>query len=381
MPIDERETRNLIDSQLRKAGWEASSQGLRYAAGARPVRGRNQAIAEWPTAAGPADYVLFVGLTPIAAIEAKKENTDVSGSLEQAKRYARNLTLDSGLVSVQGPWGAYRVPFIFSTNARPYFRQMATRSGIWFCDVRQPSNLSHALEGWYTPEGLMALLSLDEEAAYAQLAAEPFSYGFPPRHYQREAIDAVENGLRGNQREMLQAMATGTGKTKTCIALAYRLLKAKRSWTVDMKTILTVATLLALLGTFVSGLGSIRPAYAGAGHVLGCSWGVITFNDNDDGSVWVEIYLDPGATLPDALKPLGPIQTGTVITIFATKDGTQVSNRTNGTTVPNLSGLLNSFYAANEKDHVNCPTRATDDRPRPGGLAVTQARAVATKAP
>jgi hypothetical protein len=65
--LDEAATRGLIDEQLRSAGWEADTVNLRYAKGARPVKGRNLAIAEWPTASGPADYALFAGLTlPVA---------------------------------------------------------------------------------------------------------------------------------------------------------------------------------------------------------------------------------------------------------------------------------------------------------------------------
>ncbi len=52
---------------LGQAGWEADSQELRYSKGARPQKNRHLAIAEWPTSSGPADYVLFVGLTPLAA--------------------------------------------------------------------------------------------------------------------------------------------------------------------------------------------------------------------------------------------------------------------------------------------------------------------------
>lgn len=107
-------------------------------------------------------------------------------------------------------------------------RQLATRSGTWFCDLRNPENLGHALDGWYTPEGLVALLKRDEGRAHEQLKNEPFNYGFPLRHYQQAAIQAVEAAIGQGQREMLLAMATGTGKTKTCIALIYRLLKAQR---------------------------------------------------------------------------------------------------------------------------------------------------------
>ena len=89
--LDEAETRVLIDQQLRDAGWSVDSATITSASGARPVKGKNLAIAEWPTDSGPADYVLFVGLTPVAAVEAKRRNTDVSSALQQAKRYSRGF--------------------------------------------------------------------------------------------------------------------------------------------------------------------------------------------------------------------------------------------------------------------------------------------------
>jgi type I restriction enzyme R subunit len=229
--LDETETRKLIDQQLQQAGWEADSDVLKFNKGARPEKNRHRAIAEWPTASGPADYVLFIGLTPVAVVEAKRKNIDVSGALQQAKRYSRTFspTADTELSAENwGSDGSYRVPFAFSSNARPFLRQLATKSGIWFCDLRRADNLGHPLDGWYTPEGLTALIKRDEAKAHAQLAETPFNYGFPLRHYQQEAILAVEKGIAAGQRAMLLAMATGTGKTKTCIALIYRLLKAQR---------------------------------------------------------------------------------------------------------------------------------------------------------
>ena len=229
--LDEADTRKLIDQQLRQAGWEADSQSIKYNKGARPEKGRNLAIAEWPTESGPADYVLFVGLMPIAVVEAKRKNVDVSGPLQQAKRYSRTFTPSQETVLPDENWGenaAYRVPFAFSSNGRPYLRQLATKSGIWFCDLRRADNLGHVLDGWYTPEGLTTLLKRDEAKAHEQLANAPFNYGFLLRYYQQDAIRAAESAIEAGQREMLLAMATGTGKTKTCIALIYRLLKAKR---------------------------------------------------------------------------------------------------------------------------------------------------------
>ena len=226
--LDEFDTRKLIDQQLRLAGWTVDTATLTYSRGARPKKGRNLAIAEWPTENGPADYILFVGLTPVATVEAKRKNKDVSGCIQQAKRYSRGFVIDGTLTSPGGPWLQHKLPFVFSTNGRPYLRQLETRSGIWFCDVRLPDRLGHALDGWYTPEGLTALLKRDEVRAHQQLSQEPFAYGFTLRPYQQTAIQAVESAIAKGQRAILLAMATGTGKTKTCIALIYRLLKVQR---------------------------------------------------------------------------------------------------------------------------------------------------------
>lgn len=62
MHLSEAETRELIDEQLRRVGWEADSKTLRFSKGTRPQKGRNIAIAEWPTDStackwGNADYV------------------------------------------------------------------------------------------------------------------------------------------------------------------------------------------------------------------------------------------------------------------------------------------------------------------------------------
>jgi type I restriction enzyme R subunit len=226
--LDESETRKLIDEQLRQAGWIADSAVLRHSKGTRPEKGKNLAIAEWPTASGPADYALFVGLMPLGTIEAKRDNLDVSGCLQQSKRYSRDFAFPEASLSPGGPWGGYRLPFAFSTNGRPYLRQLATRSGIWFCDLRRPDNLGHPLDGWYTPDGLIALLKRDEERANAHLQAQPFLYGFSLYPFQIAAIQAAEKAVAQGRRLMLLAMATGTGKTKTSIALIYRLLKAQR---------------------------------------------------------------------------------------------------------------------------------------------------------
>lgn len=226
--LDEADTRTLIDQQLRDSGWEADSERVRYAKGARPMKGRNRAIAEWPTMTGPADYALFCGLTLVATIEAKRRNRNVMAVLRQAERYASDIHMQEAEFADGGPWLEFKAPFAFSTNGRPYLKQVEALSGIWRRDLRDPENPAEVLSGWPSPHGILERLAVDKKAAERQLADQPFDFGFPLRHYQKSAIEAVERALTENQRAMLVAMATGTGKTKLAIAMLYRLISAKR---------------------------------------------------------------------------------------------------------------------------------------------------------
>lgn len=225
--LSEADTRRIIDGQLKDAGWEADSQELTHKKGTRPQKGRNIAIAEWPTASGPADYVLFVGLIPVGVVEAKRKAKDVPGSIEQAKRYSRDYIIKDGETLASGPWGNYKIPFLFATNGRPYLKQIKTKSGIWTLDAREATNHPRPLPGWHSPAGLLAMLDQDIPKANEALKTEPPDY-LPLREYQIDAIKAVEAGVAKGQRQLLLAMATGTGKTRTCIGLVYRLIKANR---------------------------------------------------------------------------------------------------------------------------------------------------------
>jgi len=232
LDLDEAETRALIDQQLRDSGWEADTKTLRHSAGIRPAKGRNMAIAEWPTANGPADYALFVGRMLVGVVEAKRKRKNISAAIDQSERYSVGIRESSDYTFTSGPRvhgeGKHRVPFVFAANGRSYLKQIETESGIWFRDTRRAVNHRRALVNWPTPEGLSGLLEVDQDAADAALKAQPFEFGFPLRHYQEAAIRAVEAALSDEQRSMLVAMATGTGKTKLAIALLYRLLSAKR---------------------------------------------------------------------------------------------------------------------------------------------------------
>ena len=232
LDLDERQTRRLIDVQLVDAGWEADSDRLSYQKGVRPEEGRSLAIAEWPSEGGRADYALFVGLTCVGVIEAKRESVDVPSTLRQAERYARTIILPIEQIHQHGPWKhglsePFRAPFLFATNSRPYVRQWMTKSGIWYRDVRRETNHAVAMTSWFSPKDLLNKLATDVDTAAQGMAEESFGKG-KMRPYQEEAIAAIEDAVVAGQRDILVSMATGSGKTRTAIALMYRLLKHKR---------------------------------------------------------------------------------------------------------------------------------------------------------
>ncbi len=158
-------------------------------------------------------------------VEAKRYQKNISAAIDQAERYSKGFEWEQN----KTPWkNEYFVPFVFATNGRPYLKQVETESGIWFRDVRLANNLRRALMGWFTPDELISQLEIEKDKAQAALETRGFDFGFQLRPYQKEAIQAVEKTLTTEKREMLVAMATGTGKTKLAIAMLYRLLSTKR---------------------------------------------------------------------------------------------------------------------------------------------------------
>lgn len=234
----EAETRYMIDEQLRQVGWEANTQEIRYSKGARPTKGCNMAIAEWPTEStvskkGYADYALFVGTKLVGIIEAKAEHKDIPSVVDyQGKDYPRNIRKEDAEYQI-GTWGEFKVPFTFATNGRPYLEQFKTKSGIWFLDLREPSNVPVALHGWISPNGIMERLEKDIQAGNNALQVMPYDLltdkdGLNLREYQVKAIKAAEKAVIDGQKEVLIAMATGTGKTRTVLGMIYRFLKTNR---------------------------------------------------------------------------------------------------------------------------------------------------------
>lgn len=233
----EAETRDRIDKQLRDAGWECDTQTLNYKSNKTlPQKGKYLAIAEWKCGTKWADYALFNGLELIGIVEAKKHIKNVMSDLGQAKKYSQLVTDTNNITFPEhSNKNNYKIPFMFSTNGRPYLEQFKTASGIWFWDGRDQKNMARPLPNWFSPRDLIEKLNYDENIGVEKLKKTDYdllsdSSGLSLREYQIEAIKAVEQKILTNteDRRALLAMATGTGKTRTMIGMCYRLIKSGR---------------------------------------------------------------------------------------------------------------------------------------------------------
>ncbi len=176
---------------------------------------------------------MFVGEQLVGLIDAKKPAEDVASTIDvQIKDYAKNIKPEHAMYVIDN-WFGYSVPFLFATNGRPYLEQLKTKSGIWFLDARKPSNISYPIRNWFSPDDLMAKLKHNVEEANEALTVSDDSYmtdsnGLNLRDYQIKAINKVSQAIIDGQQNVLIAMATGTGKTRTVLGLIYKMLESKR---------------------------------------------------------------------------------------------------------------------------------------------------------
>jgi type I restriction enzyme R subunit len=145
----------------------------------------------------------------LAVVEAKKLTLGPQNVLTQAERYSKGL--------IGRPFGfrGYGVPFLFATNGEV----------IWHHDIRHELNRSRPVAHFHTADALVELLGRNLEAACEKLSEIPNDHELI-RPYQREANAAIEAAIANRKRQMLLAMATGTGKTFTLVNEIYRLIKS-----------------------------------------------------------------------------------------------------------------------------------------------------------
>lgn len=157
-----------------------------------------------------ADYVLYYNrATPIAIVEAKDASHAVAHGLQQAKEYAQMMD----------------VPFAFSSNGMGYQEY----------DFLTGKERYFSMDQFPTKEDLYARFISESNGGAGlsdnqmKVIDQPFCTGqdiFPPRYYQRNAVNRTVNSVAQGKKRLLLVMATGTGKTYTAFQIVYRLLKA-----------------------------------------------------------------------------------------------------------------------------------------------------------
>ena len=157
-----------------------------------------------------ADYMLYYNkANPIAIVEAKDANHSVSFGMQQAKEYCEMMD----------------VPFAFSSNG----------FGFQEYDFLTGKERTLSMADFPTKEELYKRFQEESNSGGGLNADElkvinqPYCTGqdiYPPRYYQRNAVNRTVDAVARGEKRMLLVMATGTGKTYTAFQIVYRLLKA-----------------------------------------------------------------------------------------------------------------------------------------------------------
>ena len=194
--------KEIIDYRLKKAEWNVTDRtqvieefDIHLSVGkepATPYEGHQYS-----------DYVLLgKDGKPLAVVEAKKTSVDAALGREQAKQYCYNIKQTQSV----------DLPFCFYSNGHD----------IYFWDLNN-----------YPPKKVFGFPTRDDLERYAYirkarktLAGELINTNIAGRNYQIASIRAVMEAIEKRKRKFLLVMATGTGKTRTCIALVDALMRA-----------------------------------------------------------------------------------------------------------------------------------------------------------
>ncbi len=202
---NESQTRKqIIDHRLKKAGWIVGDRS--QVVEEFDIIVDNNLVQEAPTPYAGHQYSDYVLLgkdgKPLAVVEAKKTSVDAAIGREQAKQYCYNI------VKAQGG----ELPFCFYSNGHD----------IYFWDLEN-----------YPPKKVYGFPTRDDLERYLYirksrkaLAGELVNTKIAGRAYQINAIRMVMEAIEKRKRKFLLVMATGTGKTRTCIAFVDALMRA-----------------------------------------------------------------------------------------------------------------------------------------------------------
>lgn len=183
----EAETRHrLIDVELRRAGWPLSeSRDREFEVAGMP---NNQGV-------GYVDYVLWGDDgNPLAVVEAKRTTKEPEAGQQQAKLYADALERMHD-----------QRPLIFYTNGYTHW--------LWDDSNYPPRRVG----GFYSKDALSRLIVRRDQRQV--LNVSEVKTDIAGRYYQKRVIGSVFEQFARQRRKALLVMATGTGKTRTAIAL------------------------------------------------------------------------------------------------------------------------------------------------------------------
>ncbi|OGF25050.1 restriction endonuclease subunit R [Candidatus Falkowbacteria bacterium RIFOXYB2_FULL_47_14] len=200
--------RNIIDKRLSKGGWDVGNvtqvtTELDIWVGSEGMT-KEQPLNEYQGHQF-ADYALLGDNGyPLAVVEAKKTSKDARIGQEQARQYAENIQKNSGK----------DMPFVFYTNGHDIY--------FWETEKYPPRKVY----GFPSKKDLERMLFLRNNEK--PLSQELINRDISGRPYQIEAIRSVFENLDKGKRKSLLVMATGTGKTRTCVSMIDVLMRTNR---------------------------------------------------------------------------------------------------------------------------------------------------------
>lgn len=250
----EQETRDyFIDLLLKEAGWQLDAKNFEIEVSGMP---NNAGV-------GYVDYVLWGDDgKPLALIEAKRTRRDSRVGQQQAKLYADCLQAKFG-----------QRPVIFYSNGYEHW--------IWD-DASYPPR---PVQGFFKKQELELLIQ--RRTSRKKLADAVINPDIIERYYQNRAVRRIGETLEvDNQRKALLVMATGSGKTRTVIAMADVLMRC--NWA---KRILFLADRVALVKQAVNAFKTHLPDSAPVNLVT---------DKNTDGRVFVSTYPTMMGLIDDA---------------------------------------------------------------------------------
>lgn len=204
--MSEEDIKHLFITPAIEAKWDrlkmTMEERVKFTDGKVNVRG-NVTFREKPKYA---DYILYLAPNyPIAVVEAKDNNHSISYGLQQAMTYAQMLD----------------IPFAYSSNG----------DGFAEHDFLTGKERQLTMAEFPTEEELVARYKAEKELTPAEetIINQPYytsQNSYPPRYYQRVAVNRTLEAIAKGQDRLLLVMATGTGKTYTAFQIVYRLLQS-----------------------------------------------------------------------------------------------------------------------------------------------------------